>query len=243
MLVLETFGIIEVTAMNELGTTGSKRRILVADDHPLFREAVVQLINREADLSCCGQAATGAATVQKVIQEQPDLVILDLRFPDGNGLDLIKVLKNHCPHLAVLVLSQLEEGLYAERALRAGALAYLMKDEVAEEVREAIRTVLQGQMYVSRKMAVRLVQKRLEKPAEDEGSDVARLSNRELRIFEMIGAGKSTREIATALSLSPKTIEAHRENIKHKLALPDAASLQQRAVRWVAGQPDAPTPA
>ena len=215
------------------GLRTTRHRVLVADDHPLFRDALVQLINRESDLCCCGEAATGAATVQTVLKEQPDLVILDLRFPDGNGLDLIKTLKGHCPRLAVLVLTQLDESLYAERVLRAGALGYLMKDEVAQEVGDAIRTVLQGQLYVSRKMAVRVLQKTLQNPAGEGSSDVARLSNRELRIFEMIGAGQSTREIAASLGLSVKTVEAHRENIKHKLGLPDAASLRQRATNWV----------
>ncbi len=228
--------------MNGARTPGAKYRILVADDHPLLRDALVEVINREPDLCCCGEAATGAATLQAVIKEQPDLVILDLRFPDGNGLDLIKTLKGHCPNLGVLVLTQLDESLYAERVLRAGALGYLMKEEAAHEVREAIRTVLQGQMYVSRKMAVRLFQKSLEKPAGEEWSDVGRLSNRELCIFEMIGAGRTTREIAASLNLSLKTIEAHRENIKHKLGLPDAASLRQRATGWVNGRAGAAPP-
>ena len=235
-----TCDINEDTAMNGSRTTRAKYRVLVADDHPLLRDSLLELINREPDMCCCGEAATGAATVEAVIKEQPDLLILDLRLPDGNGLDLVSTLKDHCPRLAVLVLTQLDETLYAERVLRAGALGYLMKEEAAQEVREAIRTVIRGQTYVSRKMAVRLFQKALQKPAGTEDLEVERLSNRELRVFEMIGAGRSTREIATTLGLSVKTVEAHRENIKHKLGLSDAASLLQRATNWVDGRPDAP---
>jgi DNA-binding NarL/FixJ family response regulator len=225
--------------MDEVGTPGPKRRILVADDHPLLRDALVQIISREADLCCGGQASNGAGTIQAVIKEQPDLVILDLRLPDGNGLDLIKTLKEQGRHLAVLVLTQFEESQYAERTLRAGALGYLMKAEAPDEILRAIRTVLQGQLYVSRKVTVCLLQQSLEKPAAQPWSDLSRLSDRQLRIFEMVGAGQSTREIAHALGLSAKTVDAHRENIKHRLGLPDATALQRHAVKWVEGQPGA----
>jgi len=228
----------ETNAINRLEKSGAKSRVFVADDHPLFRAALVELINREPDMCSCGEAATAGATVQAVLEEQPDVLTLDLRFSDGSGLDIIRALKDHCAHLGVLVVTQSDDLLFAERAVRAGALGYLTKDEAAQEVREAIRTVIQGQMYVSRKIATRVVQKWLQEPAREGCRDVARLSDRELRIFEMIGAGQTTRDIATSLSLSVKTVEAHRETIKGKLGLPNAASLRRRAAQWVGRGPE-----
>ena len=214
-----------------------KRRILIADDHPLFREGLVQLINRERDLSCCGETGTVAATQPAVARLQPDLLVLDLRLKDGDGLQLIKTLKARFPKLFILVVSQHPETLYAERALRAGARGYVMKEEATEEVRFAIRTILKGELFVSRKMSVLALHKLLDSSSEARSNNVGRLTDRELQVFQMIGAGKGTADIAAELHVSCKTIESHRENIKHKLGLRNAVDLLCHAVHWVHGHP------
>ena len=210
-----------------------KRRILVADDHPLFREGLVQLINRERDLSCCGETATVAATQTAAARLKPDLLVLDLRLKDGDGLELIKSLKARFPDLFVLVLSEHDETLYAERAVRAGAKGYLMKEEATDEVLNAIRKILQGELYLSRRMSVLALHKLLDNTPQEPGNYLECLSDRELQVFQMLGAGKGTADIAAELHVSPKTIESHRENIKHKLGLRNAADLLCHAVHWV----------
>src|SRR5205814_3515260 len=212
-----------------------KPRVLVADDHPLFREGLVQLINRETDLCCCGETDTVAATQTAVASLKPDLLVLDLRLKDGDGLELIKTLKSRFPKLAILVVSQHDETLYAERALRAGAMGYVMKEEAAEEVRLAVRTLLKGDLFVSRKMSVLALHKLLNNVADSRGNYIERLTDRELQVFQLLGAGKGTADIAGELKLSPKTIETHRENIKHKLGLRNAVDLLCHAVHWVHG--------
>ncbi len=214
----------------------SRRRILIAEDHPLLREGLVQLINRERDLSCCGETDTIAATKTAVATLKPDLLVLDLRLRDGDGLELIKSLKAQVPSLLVLVLSEHDETLYAERALRAGAKGYLMKEEATDEVLNAIRTTLRGELYVSRKMSVLVLHKLLDNTLQARGNYLESLTDRELQVFQMIGAGKGTADIAAELRLSPKTIETHRENIKHKLGLRNAADLLCHAVHWVHGR-------
>jgi DNA-binding NarL/FixJ family response regulator len=214
----------------------SKQRILIADDHPLFREGLIQLINREGDLSCCGQTGTVAATQTAVATLKPDLLVLDLRLKDGDGLELIKSLKARFPDLFVLVLSEHDETLYAERALRAGARGYLMKEEATDEVLNAIRRILQGELYVSRKMSVLALHKLLDNAPQARGNYLECLSDRELQVFQMLGAGRGTADIATELHVSFKTIESHRENIKHKLGLRNAVDLLCHAVHWVLGR-------
>jgi DNA-binding NarL/FixJ family response regulator len=214
-----------------------KARILVADDHPLFREGLVQLIERERDLCCCGETDGVVATEAAVARLKPDLLVLDLRLKDGDGLALIKSLKDCFPDLLILVVSEHDETFYAERVLRAGAKGYLMKAEAAHEVLNAIRTTLQGEFFVSRKMSVLVLRKLLNGSSEEAGGDyIARLTDRELQVFQMVGSGKRTADIATELHVSPKTIETHRENIKHKLGLRDAVDLVCHAVHWVHGR-------
>ena len=155
---------------------------------------------------------------------------------DGDGLQLIKTLKERFPALLILVVSQHDESLYAERAMRAGARGYVMKEEATEEVRTAIRTILRGELFVSRKMSVLALHKLLAKPGEAKANYVESLTDRELQVFQMIGAGKGTADIAVELHVSPKTIETHRENIKHKLGLRNAVDLLCHAVHWVHGR-------
>jgi DNA-binding NarL/FixJ family response regulator len=212
-----------------------KSRVLIADDHPLFREGLVQLINTEGNLHCCGQTATVQSTETAVERLKPDLLVLDLRLKDGDGLQLIKTLKDRFPNLLILVVSQHAESLYAERAIRAGARGYVMKEEATEEVRIAIRTILKGELFVSRKMSVLALHKLLANPGEAQTNYVENLTDRELQVFQMIGAGQGTADIAAELHVSPKTIETHRENIKHKLGLRNAVDLLCHAVHWVHG--------
>jgi len=212
-----------------------KTRILIADDHPLFREGMVQLIERENDLCCCGQTDGIIATETAVTRLKPDLLVLDLRLRDGDGLALIKSLRGRFPDLPVLVVSEHDETFYAERALRAGAKGYLMKAEAAHEVLNAIRKTLQGELYVSRKMSVLVLHKLLNGSSDANGNYLGRLTDRELQVFQMIGSGQGTADIAAELHVSFKTIESHRENIKHKLGLRNAVDLLCHAVHWVHG--------
>jgi DNA-binding NarL/FixJ family response regulator len=208
------------------------QRILVVDDHPLVRDGLVQLIRRQSGLTCCGEADTALNAQELAFSEKPDLVILDLRLDKGDGLELIKILRSQLPALRILVLSQLDEVLYAERVLKAGAHGYLMKEEAAKEVVTAIRVVLAGELYVSPKMSGLILRKMVESPSLRPVSGVESLTDRELQVFQMLGAGKSTRRIAAELSLSFKTIETHRENIKAKMGLADATTLIHQATLW-----------
>jgi DNA-binding NarL/FixJ family response regulator len=210
----------------------SVARILVVDDHPMIREGLVRLISRQSDLACCGEAGTVAETLSGVAAQKPDLVILDLRLKGGDGLELIKSLKSQYPDLRILILSQYEAPLYAERALRAGALGYVVKEQAAEEVLTAVRTVLAGQVYLTRGMAALLLHKFVGVTGKSTQNGVQDLTDRELHVLHLLGAGLSTREIAAELKLSFKTIETHRENIKRKLGLPGAAALIHYATNW-----------
>jgi DNA-binding NarL/FixJ family response regulator len=224
-------------------------RILVVDDHPMIREGLVRLIGRQSDLTCCGEAGTVAETLSGVAAQKPDLVILDLRLKGGDGLELIKSLKSQYPDLRILILSQYEAPLYAERALRAGALGYVVKEQAAEEVLTAVRTVLAGQVYLTRGMAALLLHKFVGVTGKTAQNGVQDLTDRELHVLHLLGGGMSTREIATELKLSFKTIETHRENIKRKLGLPGAAALIHYATNWnrqqmsISQDSSSPTPA
>lgn len=217
----------------------TKTRVLVADDHPFLRVGLSHLINKEADMTVCGEAENVAGVRSGVEREKPDILLTDLCLGDSDGLDLIKGLKAQFPNLPILVLSQQDETLFAERVLRAGARGYIMKERATQDVMEGIRTILGGDLYVSRKVAALAMRKLVEGGAEvpaTAGSEIAGLSDRELQVFRLLGAGKGTMEIAEALKLSHKTIETYRENIKRKLGLPNATALIHRATEWVQAQ-------
>lgn len=217
----------------------AKTRVFVADDHPFLRVGLSHLINKEADMTVCGEAETVAGVRSGVEREKPDLLLTDLCLGDSDGLDLIKGLKAQFPNLPILVLSQQDETLFAERTLRAGARGYIMKERATQDVLEGIRTILGGDLYVSRKVAALAMRKLVEGGADAAGaagSEVSGLSDRELQVFRLLGAGKGTKEIADALKLSHKTIETYRENIKAKLDLPNATALISRATEWLRGQ-------
>ncbi len=219
----------------------AKTRVFVADDHPFLRVGLSHLINKEADMVVCGEAETVAGVRSGVEKEKPDVLLTDLCLGDSDGLELIKALKAQFPQLPMLVLSQQDETLFAERTLRAGARGYIMKERATQDVLEGIRTILGGDLYVSRKVAALAMRKLVEgggpTDATPTGSEeVSGLSDRELQVFRLLGAGKGTKEIADALKLSHKTIETYRENIKHKLSLPNATALIHRATEWLQGQ-------
>lgn len=213
-----------------------KKRIAVIDGHPMVREGIVNILNRNEDLVVCGEADSVTSARNVVMSGCPDLLLLELQLGAGDTLELIKALKSERPALQVLVFSQLDEHSFAIRAMRAGARGYVMKQEPTEEVLLAIRTVLHGGMYISRQMAVKIFHES-NSPAEvgpvRVDAALQKLSDRELHVFRLIGSEMSTRQIADNLHLSVKTIESHRENIKNKLGLHCASELAQAAARWV----------
>lgn len=213
-----------------------KTEVFIADDHPFLRLGIKSMIDATPDMHCCGEAESVAGTMAGIEDSHPDLLLLDLCLGDGDGLELVKALKAQHEDLPVLILSQLDETLYAERALRAGAQGYIMKERATDDVLEGIRTILEGDLFVSKRVAALAVRRMVETRGETEGTDVDMLSDRELQVFRLLGTGKGTRDIAGSLGLSFKTIETYRENIKHKLNLPDATSLVHRATEWVQGQ-------
>ncbi len=220
-----------------LSDTPRKARVLVVDDHPLLRGGLVQLIAGEPDLVLCGEAEDAAGTILAVDDDPPpDLVILDLMLGNSDGLELIKQIRALRPGLSILVISMHDELIYAERALRAGAAGFVMKKEPPQEVLAAARAILGGGHYLSGRMRVLLEGKGL--AAEPVRFLVPEadppLSDRELHVFRLIGAGLPTREIAQELHLSVKTIETYRENLKTKLRLRNAADLLRAAKEWVA---------
>lgn len=213
-----------------------RTRVYIVDDHPMMREGLAQLITDEPDLEVCGESDTGAKALTNVSVLLPDLVLTDITLPDKNGLELIKDLLSLLPNLKILAISMHEESFYAERVLRAGARGYIMKHERGERLMEAIRRVLAGGIYVSEQTSARILEQFTGKTSENGGSPVQKLSDREFEVFQLIGEGKTTREIAEHLHLSPKTIEVHRLNIKQKLGLKHASDLIRSAVRWVEGR-------
>lgn len=208
----------------------------------MMRGGLIQLINRQIDLTCCGEAATVAEAQSNTASLKPDLVLLDLRLKEGDGLELIKSLRSQFPALRILVLSQYEAPHYVERALRAGAMGYVVKDQAAEEVLSAIRSVLAGEMYLTRTLAARLLNSFIGTSPGAARAGVELLTDRELHVLHMLGGGLSTRKIAVELNLSFKTIETHRENIKRKLGLRGAAELVHYALEWGREQVSVPTP-
>jgi len=213
--------------------TRSKRKIVIVDDHPIVRQGLAQLINQEKDLEVCGQAGDAHEALQAIRQLHPDMVIVDIGLKDTSGMELIKDLKIQYPDLPVLTLSMYDESIYGERALRAGARGYVMKQEATAKVVTAIRRVLAGEVYVSDGMAAKMVSKLVGGGTRAAGSFAENLSDRELEVFRMIGEGFGTREMAEKLHLSIKTIETYRAHIKDKLGLQDANELLRTAIQWV----------
>ena len=214
----------------------AKRLVLLVDDHPMTREGLASIINRQADLEVCCEASNPAEAMSAMSKLKPDLMLTDMTMPGRSGIEFLKDVHALMPELPMLVLSMHDEMLYAERALRAGARGYLMKDAGSAKVLEVIRLVLSGQSYVSPQMSARLLDAMTGRRPRGSTSPIEKLSDREFEVFQLLGAGKSTKEVAEALNLSPKTVDVHRGRIKEKLQLKDAPSLIHYAVRWVETQ-------
>jgi DNA-binding NarL/FixJ family response regulator len=213
-----------------------RRSVLLVDDHPFMRAGLAQLIERQPDLRVSGEAGNPAEAFQALAKSGPDLVLTDLTMPGRSGLEFIKDLKAAQPALPILVVSMHDEAVYAERVLRAGARGYIMKEAGGENLLAAIRQVLRGEVYVSPRMSARILDNLSARRPRGSSSPIEKLTDREFEIFQLIGQGKSTRDIATQLHLSPKTVDVHRSHIKEKLELKDATALIRHAVRWVETQ-------
>jgi DNA-binding NarL/FixJ family response regulator len=208
-------------------------RIVIVDDHPIVRRGIAAMLNQESDMQVCAEADSYHAGIDAIREHHPDLAIIDLTLPDIGGLELVKQVRAIDPELLMLVLSMHDESLYAERVLRAGARGYIMKQEGTDKLIGAVRAVMRGDIYVSEKMASRMLGKFVDGKREGGSSPLERLSDRELEVFELLGRGLSTREIAERLCVSIKTVESHREHIKEKLKLSNANELVQHATQWV----------
>lgn len=211
------------------------KRVLLVDDHRILRAGLASLLGAEPHLTICGQADNSHDALIQAEREQPDIAIVDLSLRVGDGIELIKDLRLRCPNVRTLVLSMHDEALYAERALRAGARGYVMKQEKLDSLLLAISRVLDGQIYVSDQLAAQAVNRLAgvcDGASTGAGAYVEPLTDRELQVFRLISRGLGTRLIAESLHLSRKTIESHRENIKTKLGLRDGSQLVQRAIQW-----------
>jgi DNA-binding NarL/FixJ family response regulator len=211
-------------------TTGGRISVAIVDDHPLVREGLAARISSQPDMEVCGEAADIESALELVVSKRPSLVIVDIALKDGHGIDLIKRIVAAGVSTRMLVVSAYDEAFFAERALRAGALGYINKQELQGKVVDAMRTVLRGERYLSTAMAQRLIAQAIGSRVAQGGTET--LTDRELQIFQLIGRGKSTREIARELNVSVHTIDSHREHIRSKLDLHSGTELIQRAVQW-----------
>ncbi len=218
--------------MNQPTAAIKKSKVLVVDDHPIVRQGLALLINRESDLMVCGEAEDARMAMQSIITDKPDIMVVDISLNGPDGLDLLKDIRTRYPELPVLILSMHDESIYAERALRAGAQGYIMKQEASEKVLLALRRILSNEIYVSERIANRMLQRYIGSPGEGRPSSVADLTDRELEVFRLIGEGHSTRQIAEQLHISVKTVESYQAHIKEKLSLRSARELVQHAIQW-----------
>jgi DNA-binding NarL/FixJ family response regulator len=214
-------------------TKDNRKRILLVDDHAVVRFGIAQLINRQSDLVVIGEEEDARKALDSIIRLKADLIIADLSLKDSSGLELIRNIKAQFPSLPILVVSVHDETVYAEIAFRAGALGYLMKQEALEKIVTAIRRVLSGSVYVSDALGAKMLQQQVRGNTDVQQPAIKSLSDREVEVFHLIGQWKKTKEIASELHLSVKTVEYYREQIKRKLNLKDASELTQYATAWV----------
>ena len=210
----------------------ARKTVLVVDDHPLMRQGLALLINQQQDMQVCGEAEEAQAAMQAIAQQRPDIMILDISLNGPDGLELLKSIRAVAPDLPVLILSMHDEAIYAERALRARANGYIMKQEATEKVLVAVRRILNGEIYLSDRMSNKMLQQYIGGGPPMIQSRIASLSDRELEVFRLIGEGRATREIAEELHLSVKTVETYQAHIKEKLALRTGRELIQHAIQW-----------
>jgi DNA-binding NarL/FixJ family response regulator len=213
-----------------------KKKILLVDDHPIFRHGLTELLNRQPGLIVCGQADSAPDALEQMRRLKPDLAILDISLRGTNGIELLKMMKAELPHLPMVMLSMHDEILYAIRALKAGALGYVMKADGPKPLLEAIDRALQGRLFVGPHLEELLIAQAVHGSESDSASPVDRLSDRELEVLTMVGHGHSTRSIAQEIGLSVKTIETHRAHIREKLGLADGNDVIRFAIEWAAQQ-------
>jgi DNA-binding NarL/FixJ family response regulator len=221
-----------MNAKAQLDVQAKKYRVLLVDDHPIVRQGLALLIDREADLCVCGEADGAHSAFGAIDTLRPDIVLLDISLNGPDGLEVLKELRMKSGSLPVLILSMHDESIYAERAMRAGANGYIMKQEATEKVLIAIRRILQGDVYLSDRLTTTMLQQYVRGGAHTKSSPLLNLTDRELEVFRLIGEGHGTRQIADELHLSVKTIESYQAHIKEKLALRNARELVQHAIEW-----------
>jgi len=222
--------------MTQKQRQSTKKRIFIVDDHPIVREGLITIINHEKDFEVCGEADEAREAFKAISELKPDVVIVDITLKNSDGIELTKNLKARYPTLPVIVLSIHDESTYAERALRAGAQGYLMKEVVSENIVTAIRTVLSSEIYVSNTMGKKMLRKLATGKADTISAPMDSLSDRELEIFRLIGQGYKPSKIAKSMHLSVKTVETYRARIKEKLNLADADELLRYAIRWASSE-------
>ena len=221
----------KVTARPVLHEDVRKKAVFIVDDHPLLRRGLALMIDREPDLTVCGEAEDALAAMKAIALKKPDILIVDISLNGPDGLELLKGLRAQHPHLPVLILSMHDESIYAERALRARANGYIMKQEATEKVLIAVRKILNGEIYLSDRMASKLLHQYIGSARSELPSELSALSDRELEVFRLIGEGRSTRQIAEELHLSMKTVETYQAHIKDKLSLASGRELVQHAIQ------------
>ena len=214
---------------------GNVARIVLVDDHPMVRERLAEVIERQLDLAVCGEAEGIHDALKVIAATSPNLAIIDLSLKDGFGLDLVHEVRERHPKVAVLVLTMFESALYAERSLRAGALGYLTKREATTKILEAIRTVLRGEPYLSAGLAVRVAAEMSGQRLSPTTIPLSALSDRELEVFRLIGEGRGNREIAAQLHVDVRTVETYRNRIKEKLGLKSSGDVLKHAIEWKQG--------
>jgi DNA-binding NarL/FixJ family response regulator len=215
----------------QLASQTKKYRVLLVDDHPIVRQGLALLIDREADLSVCGEAEGSHTAFHAISTLRPDIVVLDISLSGPDGLDVLKEIRTKTTNLPVLILTMHDESIYAERAMRAGANGYIMKQEATEKVLVAIRRILQGEVYLSDQLTNSML-RQYARGTAPKASPLVNLSDRELEVFRLIGEGHGTRQIADDLHVSVKTIESYQAHIKEKLALRNSRELVQHAIQW-----------
>jgi DNA-binding NarL/FixJ family response regulator len=213
-----------------------KRSVFIVDDHPLLRQGLTLLINQQQDLEVCGWAEDAEAALRAIANNRPGMMIVDISLNGTDGLDLLKTIRSFDGALPVLILSMHDEGVYAERALRAGANGYIMKQQATEDVLAAVRRILTGGVYLSDEMSNKMLQQYVGGAPASASSRISNLSDRELEVFCLVGEGRATREIADQLRLSVKTIETYQAHIKEKLVLRSGRELIQQAIQWRSGE-------
>lgn len=211
----------------------ARARVFIVDDHPFMRRGLAATISDQDDMEVCGEASGKSEAMQRIADAEPDLVVIDISLEDGNGIELIKDIKGNWPEMKMLVSSMHEESLFAERAVRAGAMGFVNKGEPVQHFVDALRRVASGRIYLSQRMTDRMLNQAISQNEDPPASPYERLSDREMEVFEMIGNGLGTKQIAAKLELSRKTVETYREHIKSKLNLANGTELTRHAVQWV----------